>query len=105
MNQTASFGGYKTAWQEAGLGGPEMVLLHCSLAHGGAWNGVIEQLSGKFKMFAPDLPGQGKSQDWNEDVLFQDQGVSSIVGLLTYWVSLSFGGSFIWGNYCYANCI
>ena len=84
MNQTASFGGYKTAWQEAGLGGPEMVLLHCSLAHGGAWNGVIERLSGKFKMFAPDLPGQGKSQDWNEDVLFQDQGVSSIVGLLKH---------------------
>ncbi|MBC8409010.1 MAG: hypothetical protein H8E12_09855 [Rhodobacteraceae bacterium] len=46
MNQTASFGGYKTAWQEAGLGGPEMVLLHCSLAHGGALNGVIEQLLG-----------------------------------------------------------
>ena len=84
MNQRASFEGYETAWQEVGLSGPEMVLLHCSLAHGGAWSGVIERLSDKFKMFAPDLSGHGKSQDWNKDVLFQDQGVSSIVGLLKH---------------------
>jgi len=84
LNKLASFGGYETSWYEVGQNGPKLVLLHCSLAHGGAWAGVSERLSSTYKIFVPDLPGQGKSQDWDENVLFQDQGVASIVGLLRH---------------------
>lgn len=78
----SSFGGYLTAWHEAGSGGQKIVLLHCSLAHGGAWKGVMKLLSPDFKLYAPDLPGQGQSQDWDQKILFQDQSVIATVGLL-----------------------
>ena len=70
MINKSSFGGYLTAWHEAGSGGQKIVLLHCSLAHGGAWKGVMKLLSPDFKLYAPDLPGQGQSQDWDQKILF-----------------------------------
>ena len=58
------------------------MVLHCALAHGGAWKGVMKLLSPDFKLYAPDLPGQGQSQDWDQKILFQDQSVVATVGLL-----------------------
>jgi pimeloyl-ACP methyl ester carboxylesterase len=45
--------------------GPRKVLaLHCSLAHGGAWAGMAAHLPG-VTVVAPDLPGHGRSPDWD----------------------------------------
>lgn len=44
--------------------GREALALHCSLAHGGAWAGVAAHLRG-VTVVAPDLPGHGRSPDWD----------------------------------------
>ena len=44
--------------------GREVLALHCSLAHGGAWAGVAAHLPG-VSVVAPDLPGHGRSPDWD----------------------------------------
>jgi lipase len=46
--------------------GPEPALaLHCSLAHGGEWAGAMAFLEDDLTLTAPDLPGHGKSPDWD----------------------------------------
>lgn len=76
------FGEYFTSWHEMGLGTEKVVFLHCSLAHGGAWKGVMDRLSPDFKLYAPDLPGHGQSQDWDQKIIFQDQSLITTIGLL-----------------------
>lgn len=44
--------------------GREVLALHCSLAHGGAWAGVAAHLPG-VTLVAPDLPGHGRSRHWD----------------------------------------
>jgi len=44
--------------------GREVLALHCSLAHGGAWAGMASHLPG-MTVVAPDLPGHGRSPDWD----------------------------------------
>lgn len=45
-------------------GARQVVALHCSLAHGGAWAGLAGLLSGVV-VTAPDQPGHGKAADWD----------------------------------------
>ena len=46
--------------------GPRRALaLHCSLAHGGAWRGVAAHLGDLMTLDAFDLPGHGRSGDWD----------------------------------------
>ncbi len=56
-----------------GQGAEQAVLLHCTLAHGGAWAGVARHLSDRLSMIAPDLlaHGAGPEADRNRD--FHDQ--------------------------------
>ncbi|MBP6736437.1 MAG: alpha/beta hydrolase [Rhodobacteraceae bacterium] len=45
--------------------GPRPVLaLHCSLAHGGEWAGLVGHLPG-VRLMAPDLPGHGRQPIWD----------------------------------------
>lgn len=45
-------------------GGTRPVLaLHCSLAHAGAWSGLVEHLTG-VTVTATDAPGHGRAADW-----------------------------------------
>lgn len=44
--------------------GREILALHCSLAHGGAWSAVAAHLPA-MTVVAPDLPGHGRSPDWD----------------------------------------
>ena len=54
-----------TPWRVWDRGGGRPVLaLHCSLAHSGAWSGLVERLSG-VTVTALDLPGHGKAADWD----------------------------------------
>ena len=47
-----------------GSGPRNAVALHCSLAQGAAWAGVAAGLPG-VTLLAPDLPGHGRSPDWD----------------------------------------
>lgn len=49
--------GFKRVW---GQGAQPALLLHCSLAHSGAWDGVARALSDRLQMIAPDLVGHGR---------------------------------------------
>ncbi|MEX3016402.1 alpha/beta fold hydrolase [Gymnodinialimonas hymeniacidonis] len=56
-----------------GQGAEPALLLHCTLAHGGAWAGVARHLAHRLTMSAPDLlaHGAGPEADRNRD--FHDQ--------------------------------
>ena len=49
--------GFARHW---GQGDEPALLLHCSLAHSGAWDGVARALSGRLRLSAPDLVGHGR---------------------------------------------
>ena len=51
-----------------------VVALHCSLAHSGAWSGLVDHLSG-VTVFAIDQPGHGRAPVWD--------GFSDLHGLTT----------------------
>ncbi len=56
-------------------GGARPVLaLHCSLAHAGAWSGLVDHLSG-VTVTALDQPGHGRAANWD--------GVTDLHGLTT----------------------
>ena len=40
-------------------------MIHCSLADSGIWGGMAQSLSGALTMTAFDLPGHGRSGDWD----------------------------------------
>lgn len=57
--------GHLTPWRVWDRGGARPVLaLHCSLAHSGAWSGLVAHLSG-VTVTALDQPGHGKAADWD----------------------------------------
>lgn len=51
--------------QEFGTGGRRGVALHCTLAHSGAWKGVMAELAEPLRLCAIDLPGHGRSPGWD----------------------------------------
>ena len=57
--------GHQTYWRRFGTGARPAVLLHCSLAHSGAWAGLAGALAPNLQMTAFDLPGHGRSADWD----------------------------------------
>jgi pimeloyl-ACP methyl ester carboxylesterase len=60
-------GGHPTYWTTFGHGPRKALLIHCSLAHSGAWNRMAALFEDKLEMRAFDLPGHGKSDDWPPD--------------------------------------
>ncbi|MCY1127136.1 alpha/beta hydrolase [Frigidibacter sp. RF13] len=48
-----------------GAGARRGLALHCSLAHSGAWKGCFAALEEPIAIDAFDLPGHGKSSDWD----------------------------------------
>lgn len=48
-----------------GDGARRALALHCSLAHAGAWKGMVAALTVPLTIEAFDLPGHGKSADWD----------------------------------------
>ncbi|WP_163846770.1 alpha/beta fold hydrolase [Pseudooceanicola aestuarii] len=65
-------GGVPIHWREMGRGADPALLIHCSLAHSGAWKGVAAALDDRLAMQAFDLPGHGKSGDWDGATMYQD---------------------------------
>ena len=60
-------GGHPTYWTTFGHGPRKALLIHCSLAHSGAWKGVAGLLGDRLTMRAFDLPGHGRSDDWSPE--------------------------------------
>ena len=58
-------GGFPTWWTNFGQGKRDALMIHCSLAHSGAWSGLARHLSGALSMTAFDMPGHGRSADWD----------------------------------------
>jgi pimeloyl-ACP methyl ester carboxylesterase len=65
-----------------GEGARRVLALHCSLSHGGIWRGVAEHLAREVTLIAPDLPGHGKSPDWDGVADFQDACLAAVHPLL-----------------------
>jgi len=70
--------GFPTYWAKTGRGVRRALFIHCSLAHSGAWKGVQAQLATKLSMLSYDLPGHGRSADWDRRGDFQT--VSADIG-------------------------
>jgi len=57
--------GHPTFWRVLGAGERPALAIHCALAHSGAWEGVMGHLSDRITLTAFDLPGHGRSGDWD----------------------------------------
>jgi pimeloyl-ACP methyl ester carboxylesterase len=73
--------GRRVAWREAGRGEPAL-LIHCALAHSGAWWGVMQRLEGSLAMRAMDLPGHGGTEA-DRSLGIQDQATANALALLS----------------------
>ena len=72
--------GRQTGVRYAGEGEPA-VLLHCSLAHSGAWGGVMAGLADRLAMVAIDLPGHGATE-FDPALDIQDQACETTIAVL-----------------------
>ncbi|WP_147125839.1 alpha/beta fold hydrolase [Shimia ponticola] len=75
--------------------GPPILLIHCALAHLGAWAGVMAGLR-DHQVLAYDLPGHGGSPAWDRALDYQAQSVDWAASLLSgpsHVVGHSFGGT------------
>ncbi|MEO3413604.1 alpha/beta hydrolase [Roseovarius sp. CAU 1744] len=71
----ASKAGFDTYWTSYGQGPRAGLMIHCSLASCAAWGGLARHLSGALTMTAFDMPGHGRSADW--DARGEIQGVTT----------------------------
>lgn len=80
--------------------GPPVILLHSSSSHSGQWTRLIDSLSGRFQVLAPDLHGYGRSDALAQDGRPYTQQDTAIVSRLldlvdepAHLVGHSLGGS------------
>ena len=77
---TAFRDGIRTYWKSWGEGAPSALMLHCSLAHSGAWEGLARRLGRA--CIAPDLPGHGRSGPMEPGADYQVQCLDVAQGFL-----------------------
>ena len=58
-------GGFPTHWTVFGHGPRHALMIHCSLAETGIWRAMGQCLSGELTVTAFDLPGHGRSAQWD----------------------------------------
>lgn len=80
-----NFGGHPTAWRDWSGGNGRAVLLHCSLAHSGALEGIARRLLGSHSCRAFDLPGYGESGDWDGARPYHDVALAQAIDLIEDW--------------------
>lgn len=71
-------------------------MIHCSLSHSGAWTALAEQLQDMLHMTAFDIPGHGKSADWDNRAELQSVTTNMAADFPTGPVDVighSFGGT------------
>ena len=67
-------GGTQTFWRSWGDTAPEVLMIHCTLAHSGAWKGMAEALGRPAVAF--DLPSHGRSAGWDQSQDLQSQSLA-----------------------------
>lgn len=75
-------GGLATHWITAGSGPREALLIHCSLGHAGGWARMVAGLDDLITAIAYDLPGHGRSADWDGVTDIQTLSTAMAVDLL-----------------------
>ena len=66
-----------------GSGPRDVLALHCTLAHSGAWRGLAKVIGDEVSLHAMDMPSHGKSADWTKkDGDFQDVVVAAATEML-----------------------
>jgi pimeloyl-ACP methyl ester carboxylesterase len=90
--------GIEVNYREAGAG-PGVVLAHSSCSTSGQWRALIEQLSPRFHVLAPDLIGYGRTASWPQGRgnLYDDEAailfaMAERAGGRAHLVGHSFGG-------------
>lgn len=78
----AMLAGHRGWWRSVGEGPREMFMLHCSLAHSGAWKGVIQALGDGWHVTAMDLPGHGRSGPLAPGASWQRQSAEMAIALI-----------------------
>jgi len=91
-------GAMPTHWLRMGQGARKAVLIHCSLGHAGAWGGFAAELGDMLDMRAYDMPGHGKSADWNPETDLQTQAMLQAIDMIgaegpVDLIGHSFGGT------------
>jgi pimeloyl-ACP methyl ester carboxylesterase len=86
-------------FREAGSG-PAVLCLHCSASTSGQWRPLMERLSDRYRVIAPDLYGCGKSPAWpGERPMWIDDQIAFLAsaferaGERFHLVGHSFGGA------------
>ena len=93
-------GGVPTHWIRAGAGPRQALLIHCSLGHAGGWARMVAGLDDVISAIAYDLPGHGRSADWDGISDIQAVSTAMAVDLLEHEgqgpadiIGHSFGGT------------
>lgn len=77
--ETGLRAGVPVRWRCYGDGPERALLLHCALAHSGAWKGLATRLRHRLTMLAPDMPSHGGSAPWDGESNLHDL-VTAIAG-------------------------
>lgn len=92
-------GGKNIAYSDTGTGAETVILVHCSGASHRIFKGLIDALSERYRVLAPDLAGYGASETWpaNEsfDYHFDVKLVQRLIALCrtpVHLVGYSYGG-------------
>lgn len=59
--------------RKMGEGERNLLALHCTIGHSGAWTGLSNQLDGAATLVAPDMLSHGRSPDWDGQSDFVDE--------------------------------
>ena len=79
-----------------GTGPRDVLALHCTMAHSGAWRGLAEAMAGEVTIHATDMLNHGKSPDWDGQGDFQQavlEGVAAHLDRRMDVVGHSFGAT------------
>lgn len=81
MTPQADQAGSRIWCRDYGAGAQTALALHCSLGHSGEFAGLAAELPG-FRLIAPDLPGHGRSADWDGRGDYHSQVTRDVLALL-----------------------
>lgn len=65
-----------------GHGARQVLALHCTIAHSGAWRGVAALMENEAAFVAPDMFSHGRSPDWDGQGDFPDLMIQAVSRLL-----------------------
>ncbi|MBT3139625.1 alpha/beta hydrolase [Ruegeria litorea] len=82
--------------RQLGSGPRQVLVIHCTIAHSGAWKGVAGRLDKEATFTAFDMLSHGQSPDWDGQGGYQDRNVEAAAMLLQQPMDLighSFGAT------------